>query len=143
MLDKGKRAGLAVRGITAHILVAEDDAEVRRLIVHILEEAGYVVAVAKDGNEAVAAVGREDFDLVILDVVMPNVTGPQAFEKIRALRPGMRCLFSTGYAPDLLPGLPVGAVLDVLQKPYDPPQLLRAVRRVLDRGTSRETPPAT
>lgn len=115
------------------ILVADDDAEVRAAVVRILEGAGYRVSTASNGAEAVAAAGREHFDLVLLDVVMPQRSGKHAFEHLRDMRPGLPCLFSTGYAPALLPeGLVEGLGVDVLQKPYDPEVLLRAVRRTLD-----------
>jgi signal transduction histidine kinase/CheY-like chemotaxis protein len=117
------------------ILVAEDDAAVRAAVTRILSEAGYSVTTVADGAEAVALVGREDFDLALLDVVMPKLNGHQAFAQIQSLRPRLPCLFSTGHAPDLLPlGIRVESAIEVLHKPYDPAQLLRAVRRALDLG---------
>ncbi len=117
------------------ILVAEDDPAVRAAVIRILTDAGYSVTTAADGAEAVAAVGRERVDLVLLDVVMPKLNGQQAFVQIQEIHPGIPCLFSTGYAPDLLPaGLRIDATIEVLHKPYDPAQLLRAVRRALDAG---------
>ncbi|MEO7328506.1 MAG: ATP-binding protein, partial [Minicystis sp.] len=117
------------------ILVAEDDPALRAAVIRILSEAGYSVTTAADGAEAVAAVAREDFDLVLLDVVMPKLHGQQAFAQIHQLRPRLPCLFSTGYAPDLLPpGIHLEGAIEVLQKPYEPADLLRAVRRALDAG---------
>lgn len=116
---------------TERVLVAEDDAEIRALIARVLEDAGYIVTAVADGAEAVAAAGREPFDLVLLDVVMPRLSGPTALERISSLRPGTRFLMSTGYAQDLLAS-PAVVGVEILSKPFDPPQLLLAVRRALE-----------
>jgi signal transduction histidine kinase/ActR/RegA family two-component response regulator len=116
------------------ILVAEDDAAVRAGVVHVLEGAGYRVVTATNGAEAVAAVARDPFDLVVLDLLMPKLDGQHAYAHIRDLRPRTPCLFSTGRASRLPPDLAAGSAVEVLHKPYEPDDLLRAVRRTLDLG---------
>ena len=116
------------------LLVAEDDAMVRAVLVQLLRDAGYTVLTAGDGVEAVElfARHRDSIDLVFLDMVMPRMGGVAAQEEIRALRPDARFLFCTGYssqAPNL-PFPPDDRTL-VVDKPYDRDHLLRSVRRAL------------
>jgi CheY-like chemotaxis protein len=111
------------------VLVADDESEVRRLAHAILEEQGFEVIEARDGAEAVDVVSNhgEDLAVVILDLVMPNKSGREAFEEIRRLRPNIPVILSTGYAFD---GMPVEES-HLLAKPYKPERLLQAVRGAL------------
>ena len=117
------------------VLVAEDNPQVREVIRRILTQAGYEVQVAVDGEQAVAfALVDPAPDLVLLDAMMPKLNGRQAYEAIRAAGKSPAFLFSSGYAPTLLPAsVLVEQGIDVLQKPYEPEQLLSAVRAALDR----------
>lgn len=117
------------------VLVVEDDASVRNAVRAVLQGSGYRVEVAGDGQEAIDRFqGGARFDLVLLDLVMPRRNGREALEAIRALVPGQRALFMSGYAADVLDtrGL---AELDVpiVMKPFTPPALLLALRGALDR----------
>jgi two-component system, cell cycle sensor histidine kinase and response regulator CckA len=115
------------------ILVAEDDASVRGVIERILRTGGYDVTTVANGEEALQRAAAEPFGLVILDTIMPRLSGPEALEAIRSQRPGTRFILSSGY---------LGAAKDAaarvlphvryLEKPYDPDSLLRKVRSVLD-----------
>jgi two-component system cell cycle sensor histidine kinase/response regulator CckA len=99
-----------------------------------LERAGYRVIFASDGAEAVRLMNQtvEPVDLAILDVVMPELGGPEAWEQIRAARPHMRVLFASGYADNRYGArLPEGAQL--LEKPFRIDELLRRIRQVLER----------
>lgn len=131
----GPKLESAVRGGKEKILVAEDDPQVRRVIRRILENAGYEVHAVNDGQEAVeAAQAQPNFDLIVLDAMMPRLSGRQAYEQIKAQGTRAHFLFSSGYSADLLPPLLLAeAGIEVLQKPYDPDRLLRAVRSALDR----------
>ncbi|MBK6687849.1 MAG: response regulator [Deltaproteobacteria bacterium] len=131
----GPKLESAVRGGKEKILVAEDDPQVRRVIRRILENAGYEVHAVNDGQEAVEAVqAQPNYDLIVLDAMMPRLSGRQAYEQIKAQGTGAHFLFSSGYSADLLPPLLLAeAGIEVLQKPYDPDRLLRAVRSALDR----------
>lgn len=114
------------------ILVAEDEALVSRPLIQLLESAGYRTLVAGNGLEAIRALSEhEAIDLAILDVVMPELGGPQAWERMRKMRPGLRVIFATGYADSRdRELLPEGAV--VIEKPVRTNELLSAIRRVLD-----------
>jgi CheY-like chemotaxis protein len=118
------------------ILLAEDDERVRRVVVQILERAGYRTIVAVDGLDAIRLLGEaeESVHLVLLDVVMPGLGGPEAWERIKSLRPGLSVLFTSGYADDrYLARLPPDA--DVVGKPFRAEELLSRIRKKLDEGT--------
>jgi PAS domain S-box-containing protein len=116
------------------ILLAEDEEQVRNPVVQILERAGYRTIAVANGLEAVAFVRdrkEELIHLVILDVVMPGLGGPETWQRLRALRPGLRVLFTSGYADDRYrQSLPPGA--ELLEKPFRAEELLRQVRKRLD-----------
>jgi|GEM_PF-714590 len=123
------------------ILIAEDDDAVRAVAVRILEQAGYQVLAVDDGDAAVATARRESFEVAILDTVMPGLPCRQVLERIRAVKPDAPLLLASGYTP----GMHVfewlsDANLELLRKPYDPDQLLLAVRHALDRRKS-DLPP--
>lgn len=117
------------------LLVAEDDAEVREYTRKVLEEFGYRVLLASDGEEAVE-IFRENGDavnLVLTDVVMPKMSGREVVERIRELNPGVRCLFITGYAADLNHEKDfITEGLNFISKPVFPGELLRKIRQELD-----------
>jgi signal transduction histidine kinase/ActR/RegA family two-component response regulator len=121
------------------ILLAEDNALVRRLARAILQRAGYTVVTAGSGTEAVSIAEEEGerLDLAILDVVMPDMGGREAYERIRGRRPNLKALFASGYSPNVVRGeFAVDRSLDLIQKPFGRHDLLRAVRRTLDRPAS-------
>ena len=118
------------------ILLAEDEDQVRSAVVRILQRAGYRTLAAATGLDAIALLrnGTEPVHLVLLDVVMPGLGGPETWEQLRGLRPGLRVLFSSGYADDRYRQLlPPGAVL--LEKPFRAEELLHRVRTTLDEGS--------
>jgi len=115
------------------ILLAEDEDQVRSAVVQILERAGYRTIAAANGLDAIALLrdATMPVHLVLLDVVMPGLGGPETWEQLRALRPSLRVLFSSGYADDRYRRLlPTGAVL--LEKPFRAEQLLQRIRKALD-----------
>jgi len=114
------------------ILLGEDDPGVRSATVRVLESAGYSVVAAENGAEACRAAQGEAFQLVLLDVIMPEMSCRDALKGLRAELPNARFILTSGYTADLnLADLLQGGVT-LLEKPYDPEQLLRQVRRVLD-----------
>ncbi|HET9955872.1 MAG TPA: PAS domain S-box protein [Polyangiaceae bacterium] len=128
-------AGSEVRGGAETILVVEDDISVRDVVVSVLSRLGYQVLVAPSAQEAGELAARTDrLDLLITDVVMPGVSGPQVASQLTQLRPSLRVLFISGYADH-------AAVTDALaqdgfgflQKPVTPKVLADAVRNLLDR----------
>lgn len=117
------------------ILLAEDDERGRHLAECILEEAGYKVIAAADGEEALRLYieHRQTIDLLLLDVVMPKKSGRAVMEEIHAERPDMPCLFCSGYSENAVhTNFVLEKGLHFLQKPYRREDLLRAVRQILD-----------
>ncbi len=122
-------------GGTETILLAEDDALVRNLMTKVLTEAGYTLIEAVDGEEAIRLFqeNKERIDLLLFDLIMPRMNGNVACDEIRKLQPGIKVIFSSGYAPDTIrqkASLEDGAHL--ISKPSSPKDLLRKVRMVLD-----------
>jgi CheY-like chemotaxis protein len=116
-------AGPAARGI---VLLVEDEDGVREFVRFVLEQNGYVVVPAADG-EAALALFRADpgrFDLVLSDVLMPHRTGPELAAELRRLRPGIPVVFMSGFTGDAPPG---AAPVVLLEKPFSPDCLLAAV----------------
>jgi two-component system, cell cycle sensor histidine kinase and response regulator CckA len=119
------------------ILLAEDDALVRSLVAHVLAEAGYTVLEAVDGGDAVQKFRErpDAIDLLLFDLVMPRLSGKEAYDEIARDRPGTKIIFASGYAPDLTrQQASLGDGVHLVRKPMAPKELLRAVRRVLDEG---------
>ncbi len=116
------------------ILLVEDEPQVRAVVQRALERGGYGVLVAQDANDALRlSAAVSSIDLLLTDVVMPQMNGRELAERVRATRPGIRVLFTSGYTDDAI--LRHG-VLDqgvpFLQKPITPAALMRSVRETLD-----------
>ena len=132
--DKKEDSSQPVRG-TETILLAEDDEIVRNLTVLALEQSGYRVHVAENGEEALRLFEehREEVQLALLDVVMPKIGGREVYDAIRALRPDLPVLFSSGYSTNAIhAGFVAEEGLEIIQKPYSPTALLRRMREALD-----------
>jgi PAS domain S-box-containing protein len=116
------------------ILLIEDEEEVRDLAKEILEASGYRVLVACHAAEALPIVKSHDgiIHLVVTDVVMPQMSGPELAERIKTLRPNLRVLYMSGYADNAIVQHGVlEAGLAFLQKPFTPDALVRKVREAL------------
>ena len=118
------------------ILVADDDPDLRDILRSILEPAGFAVSEAENGESALQAIHSSAPDLVILDYMMPQMTGPQVCERLRqdALLRHLPVIMLTGKieTQDKVFGLNAGAD-DYLVKPFEPPELLARVQMVLRR----------
>jgi|MudIll2142460700_1097286.scaffolds.fasta_scaffold02507_6 PAS domain S-box-containing protein len=117
------------------ILLAEDDSGVRNLTKKILEECGYTVIEAVDGEDAVSKVteNKKRIQLAILDVVMPKKNGKEAYDEIKKIAPRVRVLFTSGYTANTIQtrGF-IDEGLHFIAKPVPPKQFLLKVREVLD-----------
>ncbi|MBP3955540.1 response regulator [Gemmata sp. G18] len=131
--------GSVARGAETLLLV-EDEPTVRAVARHVLLACGYHVLEAEDGLDGlrVARSHAGRIDLLVSDVVMPNLGGRQLAEQLQQERPGLRVLFVSGYTDDVVLRHGVlEAEVAFLQKPYPPAVLAAKVRAVLD-GTSEE-----
>jgi PAS domain S-box-containing protein len=117
------------------VLIAEDHMLVRELSRIILEDFGYGVIEAEDGEEAVTKFyeHRDEVALVLMDVVLPKKNGEEALAEMRRLRPDVKVLFTSGYADDAILSRGIHLTGDkYLRKPVSPETLLRKVREALD-----------
>jgi CheY-like chemotaxis protein len=124
------------------VLLVEDEEGVRDLAREILEISGYRVLVGCHPAEALALVEErgETIHLVVTDVVMPKMSGPELVARLTALRPELRVLYMSGYADTaIVQHGAIGAGLPFLQKPFTPDGLVRKVREVL--GASSDPSP--
>jgi DNA-binding response OmpR family regulator len=118
------------------VLVVEDDAAIRKLVSMVMTREGYKVEVAPDGVEAVLKLGLTDYDLVILDLMMPNLDGFALIEKLNEHTPErLKSIIVTSAAsPAVIRERLKGIPLDVLPKPFDIKELAaRVKRRLADR----------
>lgn len=117
------------------LLVAEDESSLRAILVEILRESGYRVFVASHGKEAVAVFQEhaDEIDLVVLDMIMPQMSGVEAYEWISNVRANMPVLFCSGYSQFELKRVKErDPVSRLLTKPYDIQDVLSSIRKVLD-----------
>jgi CheY-like chemotaxis protein len=118
------------------VLVAEDEDPVRQILVTSLSRAGYQVLEAPDGVTALATAREHPgpIHLLVTDVVMPGMRGPELAERIVRARRGLRVLFISGYTEQANLDGPEGTEAAFLAKPFTPEELRAAVRKVLDAG---------
>lgn len=114
------------------ILIAEDEADMRKILRLYLEKEGYEVSVAADGSEALEKLCESRFDLVIADWMMPNMSGIELLKQIKALSIQIKTMLLTakGEVRDEIAGLTCGAD-DYVRKPFEPQVLLLRVRKLL------------
>jgi two-component system cell cycle sensor histidine kinase/response regulator CckA len=121
---------------TRRVLLVEDYEPIRTLAAEVLRNNGYTVTEAQDAREAIslAQQQRHSFDLLLTDVAMPKMSGPELAQKLTSEKPELPVLYMTGFADVLTqsPKLPAGATL--LEKPFVPESLLEAVRSALEQA---------
>lgn len=119
----------------AQVLVVDDETALLELTMQIMANEGHRVKGATDGRQALALIGQETFDVVVLDAMMPNVDGFTVLTEMKAsgaLRTTrVLMLTSLGKDSDWLKGFKAGAH-DYLTKPYDHDELVAAVKRLID-----------
>ena len=118
-----------------HILITDDDTELRNLLTAHLESAGHTVTAAGDGKAAMAAMAAKSPDLIIMDMNMPGMTGWEAVREIKAASspPPVIGLSAHATAGDKDEAYEAGCDL-YLEKPVTPEQLLEAIKAVLNQG---------
>jgi len=126
------------------ILLVEDNHSVRVLAEQVLEELGYTVLVAEDGRTALELVGdhQDPIHLLLTDVVMPGISGRVLAEQLLQSYPELKILFMTGYSEETIARYNgITARISLIQKPFNPQQLARKVRKALDEGKPAAAPP--
>jgi len=118
------------------VLVVEDEPHLNDLVCETLRLHGYAVVTAFDGEEAIRsfAEGRENIDLILCDLGLPKISGPDLFQQFKDIDPGVNVIFASGFFdPEVRSRLEAGAAAGFIQKPYRMNQLLTQLRAVLDR----------
>jgi signal transduction histidine kinase/CheY-like chemotaxis protein len=133
----------APRGRGETILLVEDEASLQKLASRILTRNGYQVRAARTALEApvIAADTAQPIDLLLTDVVMPEILGNEVARRIRDIRPALPVLYMSGYAQSVLDTHGAFAdQIDLLEKPFTETTLLTRVRRAIDTSTGPATP---
>ena len=127
----------------ADILVADDTRSIRSALAILLEEEGYTVRLAEDGEQALAEYRRHRPDMLLLDIMMPNRNGYQVLKQIRRNDPELPVIFlsAKGSPADISLGLDLGSD-DYLPKPFDSEVLASRIRAVLRRAKAASSAPA-
>lgn len=131
--SEGREAGVESPG-TETVLLVEDDAPVLRLATRLLDGFGYRVLVASSPREALRLIDEHEgaIDLLMTDVVMPEMSGRDLWESASARRPAMRCLYMSGYPHDVIaPGTMLGPGIGFLSKPFSARDLSIKLRELL------------
>jgi len=121
------------------VLVVDDEKNIRLTLEQCLTQAGYEVDLAVSGEHALGKVEERSFDLVLLDIKLPDVDGLEVLRRIRRHRPGQAVVMMTAYGSveTAVEALKVGA-LDYLQKPFTPEEIRNTVGAVLGRQAVTE-----
>ncbi|MGL5447131.1 MAG: cell cycle histidine kinase CckA [Rhabdaerophilum sp.] len=131
----GDRPPIADLTGTGTILLVEDEDAVRNFGARALRSRGYTVIEAQSGLDALTQLedrNLDDIDLVVSDVVMPEMDGPSLLRELRSRKPEIRVIFVSGYAEEAFrKNLPDGEQFDFLPKPFGLKQLVEAVKRVM------------
>jgi signal transduction histidine kinase/ActR/RegA family two-component response regulator len=133
--EEHSRESVALPSGTERVLIVEDEPDVRRFVVSLIESLGYLTQQAADGPAALALLGSgHRFDLLFTDVVLPErMSGLEVAEAARKIQPGLKVLFTSGYSMEILAQEgPVDLELRLLRKPYRRHQLAAALREALD-----------
>lgn len=126
--------------IMQRILVVDDEKMIRNVIKEYAEFDGFEVTEAEDGMEAVEICRREDFDLIVMDIMMPRLDGYSAIKEIRKTKQiPVIMLSARGEEYDKLFGFEIG-IDDYVVKPFSPKELLARIKAVLKRASAKEQP---
>jgi len=118
------------------VLLVDDEGDIRQVGKELLEAMGYEVMLAKDGKEAIEVYrkNRDEIDMVLLDMVMPNIGGGEAYDRMKEINPDIKVLLSSGYSIDGEATEILGRGCDgFIQKPFDLKQLSGRMREILEK----------
>ncbi len=115
----------------ARILLAEDDTSMREYLQRALQRVGYEVSAVGCGTEAIPLLETEQFDLLLTDIVMPEMDGIELAQKASAIDPAIRVMFITGFAAVALQGGRTAPEAKLLSKPFHLRELVNEVEKLI------------
>lgn len=116
------------------ILVVEDEAPVRELLVRVLQDAGYLVAGAKNGQEALEIAQQQpSLDLLVTDLAMRGMNGLEVARKLLELRPELKIIITSSYRPEQFGAEELPFAAEFIEKPWTPGEMVDRVATVLAR----------
>lgn len=121
------------------VLVVDDDAELRSTLSEILKGAGYHIDEAPSGKEAIEKITAKDFDIALLDLMMPKMSGIDVLKAIKKIKPKIKVIMITAFATveNAVDAIKKGAS-DYISKPFRIDDLLTIIRRVIEEGRFEE-----
>jgi DNA-binding NtrC family response regulator len=121
------------------ILIVDDEQVIRDLFTQVLETKGHEVAQAAHGREAVVLVEASAYDLIFIDIIMPDIDGVEVFKLIKKARPNATVVMITGFAVEekLREAMALGA-FDYLYKPFNIVELMAILGKLKKRGVLRK-----
>lgn len=133
-------------GVSAQVLVIDDDADVRHFVAECLETLGFAVTLAEDGAAGLAELQRSEPDVIILDFAMPGLNGAEVAKRVKDIRPALPIIFATGYAESTALAQVFDGPAPLLRKPFQIDELERVLiatlqhRAQADLAQSRSRP---
>ena len=124
----------------ARILLAEDDTSMREYLQRALQRVGYEVSAVGCGTEAMPLLETEQFDLLLTDIVMPEMDGIELAQQAATISPSTRVMFITGFAAVTLRAGRVAPEAKVLSKPFHLKDLVMEVDRIFERTSASGLP---
>ena len=135
-IDRWLRHG--TEGVKSRILVIDDDELIRSLFKETLEEQGHTVVTASTGTEGIECVKRWDFDLVFLDLKLPETDGAELLKQMRSAKPRLPVTIITGYpGSEMMERAFKQGPLGVMEKPFDASDIITAVNNFLHVAQTR------
>jgi CheY-like chemotaxis protein len=126
--EEGKTTSQSATSGKERILVVEDDKHVRELVSMMLKTLGYQVTTFEGGEEALRETSIHQFDLVLVDMIMPGMRGTELIRRLKEVKGDLKALIMTGYSPDSEQS---SVASNVLNKPFDLETLSSAIRATL------------
>ena len=130
-MSMGVRSSLPLEGV--RVLIVEDNAPLRKALRRFLEDAGCATLEAGTPGEALAAAGAsmDPIDVALVDLILPEMSGPECADLLKEHRPGLAVAYMSGYAESAGEGRPGDDTPVLLAKPFAREELIRTIRSVL------------